>query len=286
MRRVETIRGVALVLLLGLCASTAEAGLFDCLKRCKQRGSEGVQVAESIQVLMCSPRWRERDNAAHRLGDADWRRYPEVLPALLCALQRDRHEEVREEAAESLARLSPCTEEARAVLARASACDPDHATRKWARRALERMGRACVEPCRYCSAPLPTFEVVHTPGEDGYWPEPETVIVDGPGRAGPYGLPRGEVPAAPRGALPGPRPGEVPGIYPAPPLPYLPGDIVPAPEGPALELAPPVELPPVSPVPSPFLGRGARPAVRTASSVPARPGSPASRVVIWSTGRR
>ena len=45
-------------------------------------------------------------------------------------------EEVREEVAETLAKLAPCTPVAHQALRRAAECDPDHATRKWAQKAL------------------------------------------------------------------------------------------------------------------------------------------------------
>ncbi len=95
---------------------------------------------ETIQTLQSHPSWKARDNAAHRLGEVSgWHDCPEIVPALCFALLHDPHEEVREEAAESLFKLRPSDPLVHRALTEAAWRDPDHATRKWARKALERI---------------------------------------------------------------------------------------------------------------------------------------------------
>jgi hypothetical protein len=123
--------------------------ITECCDTC---GVRGIEVAEKIQVLQSCPKWRQRDNAAHALRRYEWECHPEILFALATALQTDCSEEVREEAAETLAKLSPapCVPEVHEALARAAKCDPDHATRKWARRAVVRLDEGCRAECAVC----------------------------------------------------------------------------------------------------------------------------------------
>lgn len=128
---------------------------------CDVCGVESAKVFSAIRTLQAHPRWRTRDDAAHDLRKFDWRCHPEILAALSHALLTDCEEEVREEAAEALAKIEPppCSPEVHAALDRAALCDPDHATRKQARKALARLGRRCVAPCSVCGP-----EVVGGPG--------------------------------------------------------------------------------------------------------------------------
>lgn len=131
----------------------------DCCDAC---GVEATELAAKIRELECSARWRTRDNAAHALRRFEWRCHPEVVDALVQAMLTDCHEEVREEAAESLAKLepAPCVGQAHAALMQAARCDSDHATRKWARRALARMDDVCRDDCSVCA---PSVAVPHEP---------------------------------------------------------------------------------------------------------------------------
>jgi hypothetical protein len=117
---------------------------------CDDCGVETTRVRSLLVRLATCPRWRDRDNAAHALRNVEWECHPEVPRALVRALLCDPEEEVREEAAESLAKLKPCLPEVHAALDRASRCDPDHATRKWARRGLNNLGDECVDACTLC----------------------------------------------------------------------------------------------------------------------------------------
>ena len=122
---------------------------------CDLCGIRDCRVDSLLVTLATAPRWRDRDNAAHALRKYDWRRHPEVALGLAAAL-RDPEEEVREESAESLQDLDPppCLPEVHGALAWAATADPDHATRRDARRALDRLDQACYEPCSICTPGL------------------------------------------------------------------------------------------------------------------------------------
>lgn len=252
-------------------------GLFDCLKDhhrgheyngpecCRACLVEQRTVINLIAIMQKHPNWRERDDAAHELREYDWRAHPEIAPSLAFTMLEDPHEEVREEAAETLAKLAPCDPSAHVALREAAVADPDHATRKWARRALAKLDHRCLDDCPICGpapeavveAPVPTIveeEVIMPP--DAYGrplppidPRPR---VDGELPIEPY---PGGIP--PMEALP-PIEGYGPEVAPYPGLPdpnarpgLLPEPLPPA-EGP-IEVLPPAEVPPVAPpAASPF----------------------------------
>jgi hypothetical protein len=105
-----------------------------------------------IETLQSHPRWRTRDDAAHELREFDWRCHPEILAALTTAMLTDCENEVREEAAESLAKIqpAPCSPEVHAALARTAQVDRDWCTRKWARKGAARLDGACRSDCGLC----------------------------------------------------------------------------------------------------------------------------------------
>jgi hypothetical protein len=240
----------------------ADAGLFDCLKKRRvTRVNEEVRVEEAVRTLHCNPDWRKRDDAAHDLRAFDWREYPQITPALLEALRNDPHEEVREEAAQTLYRLAPCLEEVRFVLAGAARLDPDHATRKWAMKALDRIGDDCDRECDFCN---------------------ESSSVGGD-RFGPSGFdPSIRLPILPEGRSPASLPDAPaetivePGLFPAVPVPYLPDPGDPPVDDQLLELAPLPEIPPFPSVLSPFHGRISNPSPPTAAPAP-------DPVLLWSS---
>jgi hypothetical protein len=124
-------------------------------------GVERTALFNQIERLQHAPRWRERDNAAHALRRFDWRCHPEAAEVLVTALLTDCHEEVREEAAQSLTKMAPCLPTVHMALTRAAAADPDGATRRWAKRGLRALGRnRCVGACTVC-----TPSAVAVPGQ-------------------------------------------------------------------------------------------------------------------------
>ncbi len=211
---------------------------------CDVCGVETAEVFAEIRTLQADPRWRKRDNAAHELREFDWRCHPEILAVLTTALLTDCEEEVREEAAESLARIDPppCTPEVHAALARAAVADPDHATRKDARRALARIGRHCVAPCSLCGpaspvGPVPTEVIIAPPRTvlpPGAVYEPPTTV-----------LPPGTIVQPPTVVTPEPR-FESDGLEPLPPPEPMPPGAVPPANVPPL---PPGAIAPFDPTP-------------------------------------
>lgn len=128
---------------------------------CDTCGTETARVHALIYTMQTHPKWRQRDNAAHALRKYDAHCHPEIGSALAATMLHDCEEEVREEAAESLAKLAPCQPDVHAALVQASKCDPDHATRKWANRALRNLKDECVAACSVCE-PVPGQVIVTT----------------------------------------------------------------------------------------------------------------------------
>jgi len=131
-----------------------------------------VAIINQITLMQTCPNWRKRDDAAHALRKVDWHCHPEVVDALAYTLLRDPEEEVREEAAETLAKLVPCTPVAHQALRQSAECDPDHATRKWARKALKAIAGRCEAPCNICG-PTPGGFAVAPQVVPREFPEPQ-----------------------------------------------------------------------------------------------------------------
>lgn len=116
---------------------------------CDDCGVESARIFNLIETLQHNPNWRRRDDAAHELRRFDWKCHPVVAEVLATALLSDCHPEVREEAAESLAKIKPCLPIVHEALARATR-DRDLCTRLNAKRALKNLGRNCKGDCRVC----------------------------------------------------------------------------------------------------------------------------------------
>lgn len=128
---------------------------------CSDCGEKVAEIRRLVCVMRTDSSWRRRDNAAHALRSVDWQCHPEVAENLAAVLVCDPHEEVREEAAESLAKMAPCLPAVHLALERSARCDPDHATRKWAGRALRNLEEDCEGECSVCGvepAGEPVFE--------------------------------------------------------------------------------------------------------------------------------
>jgi hypothetical protein len=157
---------------------------------CDICGVETAAVTDQIIRMQKSPNWRARDNAAHALRKFDWRCHPEVVEALAFTLLHDDEEEVREEAAQSLTKMTSCLAVAHEALNRAANCDPDHSTRRWARKGLRALGGRCEGTCKVCSPevigpviPLPAGRESVISGPTivpGEVPKPEPVFTPTP----------------------------------------------------------------------------------------------------------
>jgi hypothetical protein len=145
---IATSWGVVLILAQSVCGGHGhEPSGPACCDVC---GIETAAVTEQIIRMQKSPNWRARDNAAHALRKFDWRCHPEVVEALAYTLLHDDEEEVREETAQSLTKMAPCLAVAHEALNRAANCDPDHSTRRWARKGLRALEGRCERTCKVC----------------------------------------------------------------------------------------------------------------------------------------
>lgn len=117
---------------------------------CDSCGEKNGEILATVSRLQTSPRWRDRDDAANDLRDFDWRCHPEVVGALAFTLLNDPEEEVREEAAESLAKMAPCLPVAHAALSQAAENEHDHATKHWVRKGLKALRGRCEGTCEVC----------------------------------------------------------------------------------------------------------------------------------------
>ena len=126
----------------------------DCCTRC---GVVMPELVAQVNRLQTAPKWRDRERAAHALRRIDWKCHPEIVDVLASALLNDQHEEVREEAAQSLTRMAPCTVFAHEALARAAANDPDRSTRRCAAKGLKALTRRCGAGCHGCAVVADTL---------------------------------------------------------------------------------------------------------------------------------
>ncbi|MBL8799018.1 MAG: HEAT repeat domain-containing protein [Planctomycetia bacterium] len=126
------MRGQRLILLMlvsGLLAETATAGIFSRRKPAAQR------VPELIGVLKSDAKERHRADAADELGGLDAQSNPEIIPALLEAL-RDASADVRVQAVQALGKLRPVRPEVGQALEQAQNGDSSIKVRLQARTAL------------------------------------------------------------------------------------------------------------------------------------------------------
>lgn len=137
----------------------------NCCTRC---GVAMPELVAQVNRLQTALKWRDRERAAHSLRRFDWKCHPEIVDVLASALLNDKHEEVREEAAQSLTRMAPCTVFAHEALARAAASDSDRSTRRCAAKGLKALTRHCGAGCRGCAvlADTPTRPPSATPAVD------------------------------------------------------------------------------------------------------------------------
>ena len=117
---------------------------------CESCGVRLAAIGSTIDRLKASPRPHVRADAAADLARVRWTCHPEVVLALSDALLFDRKDDVREQAAESLARLGACDPVAHLSLRRAAMTDRDGEVRQEARKALASLPARCVADCPLC----------------------------------------------------------------------------------------------------------------------------------------
>ncbi len=111
---------------------------------------ENPEVQKQIVRLQSCPGWMARRKAARALRRYDWKSHPEAADALAEAVLHDDCSLVRQEAAESLAKMRPCLPTVHEAVARAAKCDSSLLTRAWAKKALRAIGKSCVAECSIC----------------------------------------------------------------------------------------------------------------------------------------
>ncbi len=222
------------VLLFVSSAGVLPCGHDNVREECTVCAEDTSAVHEQITRLESCSGWMARRRAARALRKFAWKCHPEAAAALAGALLNDDCGLVRQEAAESLAKMRPCLPVVHEAVARAAKCDGSLLTRCWAKKALKSLGKACVETCSICGpgnhgerddsvplvpplAPLPMDSVVEP------LPPAQMVVPGTPPRVSPFS------PGA-RPVLPSPIPGS--GSLPPPDLdeaPVLESPSLPAP---------------------------------------------------------
>src|SRR5208337_50018 len=130
-------------------------GVLPCVhdkvrEECTVCAEETSAVHEQITRLESCSGWMARRRAARALRKYAWKCHPEAAAALAGALLNDDCGLVRQEAAESLARMRPCLAVVHEAVARAAQCDSSLLTRCWAKKALKSLGKACADTCSIC----------------------------------------------------------------------------------------------------------------------------------------
>jgi hypothetical protein len=127
------LRRLLIVLVLAaLSTSSSRAGIFS--RKPKVNPSE--RVPELLTELKSSTEESQRSNAAEELRQFDPKSHPEIMSALIGALSKDASPAVRSEAAASLGKLRPISQQAGYALEQAQNNDGSLRVRLAARQAL------------------------------------------------------------------------------------------------------------------------------------------------------
>jgi hypothetical protein len=130
-----TWRRFLAVLLLSACmAGSANAGINLFGK--KPKVDPHVRVAELLGILKSDADEHKRAAAAEELREFDGNNFPDIVPVLIDALGQDAKASVRAEAAQSLGKIRPISQNAGAALEQALAKDSSMRVRLQARSAL------------------------------------------------------------------------------------------------------------------------------------------------------
>jgi hypothetical protein len=115
-------------------AVPAPAGILFGRKKKEEKPAD--RVSQLVAVLKSDPSAKKRTSAAEDLRQFDPRAFPQIVPVLVEALQNDADSSVRAEAAQSLGRLRPVTQEAGMALQQAVSKDGSWRVRMQARASL------------------------------------------------------------------------------------------------------------------------------------------------------
>ena len=187
-------RLLLVVVLLPTLTVPASAGLFG--KKKKQQPNPNDRVPELLVTVKTDGDENKRAHAAEELRQFDAASHPEVVPILIDVLLNDKKPAVRAEAAQSLGKLRPVSQEAGQALEQALAKDPSMRVRLQARSALLQYHWSGYRSAAKKDAPPPPFESKEPPlAEPG--PPPAAPPQAAPARLRPQPAP---APAAPASA--------------------------------------------------------------------------------------
>jgi hypothetical protein len=127
------LRVLLVPLVIGCVASPAPAGIFS---RSKPKANPAERVPELLIQLKTDKDEAKRAAAAEELRQFDHKAFPEVLTALADALAKDASTSVRSEAATTLGKVRPVSQQAGYALEQAVANDGSMRVRMAARQAL------------------------------------------------------------------------------------------------------------------------------------------------------
>lgn len=130
---------LALAVLVGLAVSAPQApaqGLNIFKRRSKSDAPPATKVKQLAENLRTSPDEGKRKQAAEDLREYDPRSNPDLIPALMAAVQKDPVPGVRATAAESIGKLKPVSQPAGLTLEAVAQADPDAGVREAAKQAL------------------------------------------------------------------------------------------------------------------------------------------------------
>lgn len=113
-----------------ICPST-EAGIFG-----RSKPDPAKQVPTLIQTLQADSNASKRASAADELQSYDAQQFPQILPALIQALENDPDDNVRFQAARSIGRTRPISQQAGRALEKAADDDSSWSVRRAARVSL------------------------------------------------------------------------------------------------------------------------------------------------------
>jgi HEAT repeats len=182
------VRNVRLFLIpLTVLALTApaQAGIF----RKSNKPNPAVHVPALLEVLKNGKDEKARATAASELRDYDAKSFPDILPALVDALNNDPSPIVRSEAAEAIGKIRPISPQAGFALEQAKANDKSVAVKLSARTALLQYrilgyfggGKGEMAAAQTAEPPLATGSGARgTPGSTVLRPTPTPAPVGGP----------------------------------------------------------------------------------------------------------
>jgi hypothetical protein len=160
---------VTLILLLStLVAVPAQAGII--FGRKKDKPDPKQRVPELVNILKTDKDADKRSRAAEELRTYDPAAFPEIIPALIEALQNDRKIGVRIDAVHSLAKLRPVSSVVGEALEQAVAKDSSMRVRLQARSALLQYHWAGYRSKKNEVPPLNTSREPPLAGSDAYPP--------------------------------------------------------------------------------------------------------------------